>query len=91
MRASNLEVLAFPATIAFAVVFALTINRALPSGVNPANSATRADADYVMTVTAKRVPAECKTANAPGYCESILAGDATIEVRENAPALALVD
>lgn len=88
MRASNLELLAFPVAITFAVVFALTINRALPTGVSPANSAEQTDPDYVMTVTARRLPAECRAAHAPAYCAPILAGDATVDMRVNAPAFA---
>jgi len=43
---------------------------------------------YTLTVTAKRLPAECKgqkAESAPSHCLSYLNGDATMEMRANDP------
>jgi len=85
MISRNWEDWAMGLSIAAAAAFALTMNSARGPAI--AGDAVAAEpADYVMTITAKRLPAHCKGlsqgAAMPADCAAILDG-ATISVREN--------
>ena len=90
MRMSGWEDLALPLTLVFAVAFALTLRSqiSLPSPA-PQAIAAEAQPDYVMTITAKRLPAECKggAARTPN-CASLLASEARVEMHEGNTRLA---
>jgi len=90
MRMSGWEDFALPLMLVFAVVFALTLRQefVLPSAA-PAAVAAEAQPDYVMTITAKRLPADCRNAAARApSCANALAGEARIEMRESNARLA---
>jgi hypothetical protein len=55
--------------------------------VTPAVAETNVQPDYVITVTAKRLPAECRGAHTPA-CDRILAGETRMEMHENNTRLA---
>jgi len=90
MRISKWEDFALPLTLVFAVVFALTLNHqiSLPSAATEAVAGER-QPDYVMTITAKRLPADCR-ANAArlAACSNQLAGSARVEMHEGNTRLA---
>jgi len=90
MRVSGWEDFALPLMLVFAVAFALTLRHeiSLPAAA-PEAMAAQMQPDYVMTITAKRLPAACRNAatRAPS-CASLLAGDARVEVREGSARLA---
>lgn len=90
MRMSRWEDFALPLMLVFAVVFALTLNHqlSLPSAASVATAAER-QPDYVMTITAKRLPAECRgTPERASACAEQLAGNARVEMRETNARLA---
>ncbi len=93
MRMSDLEDVALPLTLVFAVAFALTLQHEikLPSPATQAIAATEAAPDYVMTITAKRLPPACRRAPQSSFCERFLAGDARIEMHESAARVAQGD
>jgi hypothetical protein len=87
MRKYGWEDFALPLMLVFAVTFALTLRHqlTLPSAVTPAMAATETTQhpDYVITVTAKRIPAECRSAaTRTAACDRFLAGDTRMELRE---------
>src|SRR5436190_15631816 len=93
MRMSGLEDWALAATLVFAIAFTATIQQTR-HGIG-ANAAPVAAADhgpdYVMTITAKHLPAACKGALAAEnavYCTPFLEAEAVIEVHETAAAYA---
>ena len=90
MRMSGFEDAALPLLLVFAVAFSLTLRHeiTLPAPAGQAVAATEAQPDYVMTITAKRLPPECKAATRPTRCDAILAGDARVEMREGNARLA---
>ena len=85
MRKYGWEDFALPLVLLFAVTFALTLRHqiTLPAAATPAMASTEVQPDYVITVTAKRLPAECKGA-APhmSSCDRFLAGEAKMELRD---------
>jgi len=88
---SRWEDFALPATLMFAVVFAVALRQEL--SFTPAKEALAAvtlEPDYVMTVTAKRLPAECRNAaTRSASCKNqLLAGEQRVHVREGKPRLA---
>ena len=90
MRMSGWEDFALPLTLVFAVVFALTLHHqlTLPAAA-PAAVAAESQPDYVMTITAKRMPADCRATPArAAACADQLAGSARIEMREGNTRLA---
>ena len=79
---------ALPASVVFALVTALLIHYppAFPV-ITTASAADPAQADYVMTITAKRLPVECRGSSqhlVPAACAPYLAGDAVVDMRETA-------
>ena len=91
MRRYGWEDLALPLMVVFAVTFALTLRHqiSLPVSVSPAVAETNVQPAYVITVTAKRLPAECRGASAhTPMCDRILAGETRMEMRENNTRLA---
>ena len=93
MRIHGIEDFALPLTLVFAVVFCLTLRHeiALPLPTQAVAAVEMRQPDYVMTITAKRLPAQCRVAAAQTrspYCGRILAGDARIEMREGTTRLA---
>ena len=91
MRRYGWEDFALPLTLVFAVTFALTLRQQvfLPEAVSPALAASEVEPGYMITVTAKRLPPECRTtaAHTPA-CDRILAGDTRMEMRENTTRVA---
>lgn len=90
MRTSSaIEDWALAATFVFALAFVVTINEAKHHQANAEAAATPAP-NFVMTVTAKRLPAACKgealTTNAD--CTKFMQADAVVEMQEVTPALA---
>lgn len=66
--------LALPFAIAATVGIALSPTPT-PSPISPAIASEQTGPKYVMTVTAKRLPAECKVADVaarPTYCAALL-------------------
>ena len=91
MRKYGWEDFALPLMLVFAVTFALTLRHqlTLPAAATPAMAATEVQPDYVITVTAKRLPAECRNAaTRTPSCDRFLAGDARMELREGTTRLA---
>ena len=90
MRMSGFEDFALPLTLVFAVAFCLTLRQAVafPSAARGALAATEAEPDYVMTITAKRLPAECKRASHSPSCDRLLAGDVRIDMHKRSTRLA---
>jgi hypothetical protein len=90
MRMSGLEDIALPLTLVFAVAFTLTLRHemALPSPATAAIAATESHPDYVMTITAKRLPPGCRAAPHASPCQKYLAGEARVEMREGDARLA---
>jgi hypothetical protein len=93
MRMSGIEDWALALTLVFALAFTVTINQARHFQAANATSVAQADQapQYVMTITAKRLPAVCKgaagAANAV-YCATFLEADAVIEMHETAAGFA---
>lgn len=81
MRNAGWEDFALPLTLMFAVIFAVTLHQGISFSPAEAVAATP-QPDYVMTITAKRIPAECRTSVPSAACHSLLAGDARVEMRE---------
>jgi hypothetical protein len=91
MRRYGWEDFALPLMVVFAVTFALTLRHQInvPVPVSPALAEGSVQPDYVITVTAKRLPAECRGAGAHApSCDRILAGETRMEMRENNTRLA---
>lgn len=91
MRKYGWEDFALPLVLVFALTFALTLHRQieLPTAVTPAVAATATEPGYVMTITARRLPAECKGAGArAASCASYLTGEARVEICERDTHLA---
>lgn len=91
MRMSGLEDFALPLILVFAVAFSLTLRQAsvLPAPTMEALAATQSEPDYVMTITAKRLPPECKAAaTRTASCDRLLAGEARVEMHEGNSRLA---
>ncbi|MBI1212346.1 MAG: hypothetical protein GC190_12850 [Alphaproteobacteria bacterium] len=89
MRMSGWEDFALPLTFVFAVVFALTLHHqiSLPTAAPAAIAAEQPV--YVMTITAKRLPTDCRgTAARAAACAEQLAGEARVEMREGGTRLA---
>lgn len=93
MRMSSLEDWGLAACLVFAIAFTATIHQG-HQGI-AATAAPLAAADqmpqYVMTITAKRLPAVCKgsvTAENAIYCTPFLEAAAVIEIHETAAAYA---
>jgi hypothetical protein len=90
MRISKWEDFALPLVFVFAVAFALTLNHqlSLPSAAEQAVAGEH-QPDYVMTITAKRIPSDCRTTPARSTaCAEQLARTARIEMREGNTRLA---
>src|SRR6185436_12123835 len=88
MRRAGWEDVALPLTLVFAVVFALTVRQEISFSPGEAVAATPRP-DYVMTITAKRLPADCRSAaTRTAACESLLAGAARVEMWEGSTRLA---
>ena len=92
MRTSSaIEDWALAATFVFALAFVVTINEAKHHQAIAAAAAATPAPNFVMTVTAKRLPAACKgealTTNAD--CTKFLQADAVVEMQEVTPALAV--
>jgi hypothetical protein len=90
VRMSGWEDFALPLTLVFAVAFALTLQHqlVLPAAAPEALAAER-QPDYVMTITAKRLPAECRVSPARrAACASELAADTRVEMHEGNTRLA---
>ncbi|MBI1212347.1 MAG: hypothetical protein GC190_12855 [Alphaproteobacteria bacterium] len=90
MRTSSIENWALPATLVFALAFVATVREAGHFQANAATAETSMTPHYVMTVTAKRLPASCKGAALKSNpdCLSALNADAVVEMHEASPALA---
>jgi hypothetical protein len=96
MRMSDIEDWALALTMVFAVVFTATINQG-----RHAHAAVAANFDqsqpapqFAMTITAKRLPAMCKGADAAAnalYCASFLEADAVVEMHETAAGYAVLN
>jgi len=90
MRTSAIEDWALAATFVFALAFTVTIHEAGHIQATAATAAATPAPNFVMTVTGKRLPANCKgaalTANAD--CTKFLQADAVVEMHETTPALA---
>jgi len=88
MRRAGWEDFALPLSLVFAVVFALTLRQEISFG--PAEAvAGNARPDYVMTITAKRLPPECRNAaTRTAACDSNLAGEARVDMRDGNTRLA---
>jgi hypothetical protein len=90
MRTSGMEDWALAATFVFALAFTVTIHEAQHYKANAAAAEATPAPQFVMTVTAKRLPAACKgaalTTNAD--CVKHLDTAAVVEMHEAAPALA---
>lgn len=86
MLTRNWEDWAMGLSIAAAAALALTLNSApSPSFTTEAVAAEKIEPGYVMTITSKRLPAECKGLSQdamPAHCAAILDGQ-TISVRAN--------
>ena len=84
MRKYGWEDFALPLVLLFAVTFALTLRHqiTLLAAATPAMASTEVQPDYVITVTAKRLPPECKGAARAPSCNRFLAGEARMEIRE---------
>ena len=87
MRKYGWEDFALPLTLVFAVTFALTLRHQinLPAPVGSAVAATDVQPDYVMTITARRLPGDCRARSAslmPASCQPYLTGDAVVEMHE---------
>ena len=90
MRVSHMEDWALAATFVFALAFAVTINEARHFKANAETVGATAAPQFVMTVTAKRIPAACKGALATSAdCSKYLQRDAVVEVQEAAPSYAV--
>jgi hypothetical protein len=90
MRISKWEDFALPLILVFAVAFALTLNHqlSLPSAAEQAVAGEH-QPDYVMTITAKRMPADCRATPArSAACAEQLAGTARVEMHEGNARLA---
>jgi len=89
MRAS-IEEWGLAATFVFALAFTVTIHEARHIEATAATQAATPAPNFVMTVTAKRLPASCKgealTANAE--CAKLVQGDTVVEMHETSTALA---
>jgi hypothetical protein len=92
MRTSGAEDWALAATLVFAIAFAVTMDQARHHRAVAATAdAASATPAFEMTITAKRLPANCKgtaaIANAAD-CAKYLQADAVVEMRETATAYA---
>ena len=90
MRMSGWEDFVLPLMLVFAIAFALTLRHQidLPSAT-PQAMAAQMQPDFVMTITAKRLPAECRNAaTRTPLCASLLAREARVEMREAGTRLA---
>ena len=86
VRRAGWDVWALPASIALAVLAVLLLR--FPFSFAPITTAAAADPmrpDYLMTITAKRLPSECRGSQhiLPAACTPFVDGSATIQMREN--------
>jgi hypothetical protein len=91
MRTSAMEDWALAATFVFAVAFSATIHEARHFQAEAATAEATPAPQFVMTVTAKRLPASCRGAAAlanSADCARYLQADAVVEMHEAAPAVA---
>ena len=76
---------AFPLTFAFAVAVPFALHHAIPlPAIAAAAAAMPSEPDYVMTITAKRLPTQCRGLSVHALhaaCAPYLAGDAVVEMR----------
>ena len=76
MTSNNWEDWALALPLAAAAAFALTLAGArTPSFATAANAAEQRKPDYVMTITGKRLPAECRgveNAGLPAQCIALI-------------------
>lgn len=76
------------ASLVFAVVAVLLLHhQILFSPITAAVAADPQRPDYLMTITAKRLPPECRSGAhqvVPAACASVAIDDATVEMRETA-------
>ena len=86
MVSRNWEDWAFGVSLAAAAALGLTLHEVrAPSFAAEAVAAEQTRADYVMTITAHRLPAECKGVSQPAMpasCAALL-DSATISMRQN--------
>jgi len=88
MRRAGWEDFALPLTLVFAVVFALTLRQEISFSPAEAMAGTQRP-DYVMTITAKRLPSDCRNAaTRTAACSGALAGEARVEMWEGNTRLA---
>jgi hypothetical protein len=86
IRRARWEDWALPASLAFAVFAVLLLH--YPLAFVPITTAAAADPrqpDYVMTITAKRLPSECRGSLqhvVPATCAPFLTSNAVIKMRE---------
>ncbi len=74
MRKSGWEDFALPLTLVFAVAFAFTLHQSVATNSVGRPGIASLEPDYVMTVTAKRLPADCRGPNASApFCGQYLA------------------
>ena len=90
MRTSGMEDWALAATLVFAIAFAVTIDQVRHHQANAATVDTAPAPQFVMTITAKRLPAACKgaAALAKADCSKYLQADAVVEMHETSSAYA---
>lgn len=86
MRKFGWEDFALPLALMFAVVFALTLRQGISFSPGEAIAATQ-QPDYVMTITAKRIPPECRTSRSAA-CDGYRVGNARMEMHEGNTRLA---
>lgn len=83
-RNTRWEHCALPATFVLALVVVFELHH-VSSPVGTAQAAAASKPDYVMTITARRLPGECRARSAslmPASCRPYLTGDAVVEMRE---------
>ncbi len=83
MISRNWEDWALGVSLAAAAALSLALHEVrAPSFAADAVAAEKSRADYVMTITAHRLPAECKGMTKPASCAALLDG-ATISMKDN--------
>ncbi len=93
MRMSGIEDWALALTLVFALAFTVTINQVRHAQPASTVSVTQSDPapHFVMTITAKRLPAVCKGAAGAAnaiYCATFLEADAVVEMHETSTGFA---
>ena len=84
MSASKIEEWTFVLSFVVAIGVAVALHaKEAPSFATEATAAVRNAPDYVMTVTAKRLPAECKgvTLSSSLACAAFADANTTVEVK----------